>query len=247
MKTWNVRQEDINAYLKVCKDAVENDEVFAVFKSLPAYRKILEHTSMELGRRYFNSVYYDFPHWFSEAPFLDNDKFGHPLRYKYISPDGVITASPTTLQYVYVLARLIELCGSLDRKKIVEIGGGYGGQCKIIHDCFIPHSYDIVDLVGVDKLQQKYLMKFGIEVLTWPGCWPRDYLYDLVISNYALSEVTEPTQTKYVRDILLNCSHGYLTCNGPIHAMQEIKDKFPTFKISPDIEGERKENFIITW
>lgn len=244
MKNWNVRQEDIDAYLKVCKDAAENDEVFAVFKSLPAYRKILEHTSYKQGEYYYNRVpivYGTNP--FGKDFFTSNDEYGKPERFQY----GDIVVSPTTLQYVYVFYKLEELFGSLKGRKIVEIGGGYGGQCKIIHDYCKPHSYEIYDLPEVVELQMKYLTKHNVKA--W-GFWKikeEDIWCDLVISNYALSEITEPLQTEYVRKVLLNSEHGYITCNGPIHAMQEIKDKFPSFKISPDIEGERKENFIITW
>jgi len=52
---------------------------------------------------------------------------------------------------------MIELFGLLDDAKIVEIGGGYGGQCKIIYDCFEPISYLMIDLGELLKLQEKYL------------------------------------------------------------------------------------------
>lgn len=244
MKNWNVRQEDIDAYLKVCKDAAENDEVFAVFKSMPAYRKILEHASYKQGEYYYNRVPIVYgTNSFGQDFFTSNDEYGSPERFQY----GDILISPTTLQYIYVFNRLEELCGSLKDQKIIEIGGGYGGQCKIIHDYCKPASYGISDLKEACMLQKKYLSKFEVQAMLYPEYYTVEYPHDLVISNYALSEITEPLQTEFVRNVLLYSKHGYITCNGPIHSMQEIKDKFPSFKITPDIEGERKENFIITW
>lgn len=239
MKTWNIHQADMDAYLKVCKEAAEDDNVFASFKRNPAYTKILEHASYSQGYYYFNRI-----------PFIDsdfftsNDKYGSPERFDY----GGILISPTTLQYTYVLHRIIHLIGSLKEFNIIEIGGGYGGQCKIINDYCQPKEYTIIDLEEPGLLQEKYLSKFGIKAnIVSPLYAERARPCDLVISNYALSEIIEPYQTHYVRSILLHAKHGYITCNGPINAIDELKENFPGLKITPDIEGERKENFIITW
>lgn len=239
MKTWNIRQEDMDAYLNVCKQAAEDDNVFASFKRKPAYTKILEHTSKAQGDYYFNRI----PVIDSDF-FTSNDDYGNPERFDYAGK----LISPTTLQYIYVLNRLLYFFRTLAGFSIIEIGGGYGGQCKIIHDYCRIESYRIVDLYEPGLLQNKYLSKFGIEAAIYePDGYPVGPRYDLCISNYALSEITEPLQTQYVRDIILNSTHGYITCNGPIHAITELIDKFPTLKITPDIEWERKENFIITW
>jgi putative sugar O-methyltransferase len=251
MKTWNIRQEDMDAYLKVCKDAAENDEVFETFKRNPAYTKILEHTSKGQGQIYWEylKTHYKgdlfYPMLLKE--FSYNDTYGLPRTYQY---EGW-QFSPTTLQYIYVLGRIqsgikdIRFDGGIN---VIEIGGGYGGQCKIFCDFYFKRTYSIVDLPHAGLLQKKYLSKFNIPANIYePDLFPLDKTYDLVISNYALSEVTEPLQTKYVRDILLKSTYGYITCNGPIHAMDELRDKFPSLKILPDIEGEREENFIITW
>jgi hypothetical protein len=232
-----IREDIMNPYLDVCRRAVEDDEVFAVFKSLPAYRKILEHTSQRQGEIYM----YKIPGEYDVIKFMTNDVYGSPEMFPY---SGYLM-SPTTLQYIYVLSRLEKLFGSLGGFRIAEIGGGYGGQSKIIQDKYRVdyHLYDHPDVVN---LQMKYLGKFNMSA-TGILYSAAPLGYDLVISNYALSEITEPLLTEYVRKILLHSKHGYITCNGQINAMQEIKDKFPSFNISPDIEGERETNYIITW
>lgn len=235
----------MDAYLKVCKDAAEDDSVFAVFKSLPAYRKILEHANYKQGEFYYNRVPIVYGYnLVGDDFFTSNDKYGNPERFQY----GDVLISPTTLQYIYVYNRLETLFGSLKGLNIIEIGGGYGGQCKIIHDYCHPGQYTIVDLEEPGLLQEKYLSKFGIQAnIVSPHFAERGRPCDLVISNYALSEIIEPFQTNYVRAILLHAKHGYITCNGIIHGIEELKDEFPELKITPDIEGERKENFIIIW
>jgi hypothetical protein len=246
MKTWNIHQEDMDAYLKVCKQAAEDDSVFASFKRNPAYTKILEHTSKLQGRIYFHSISLgtDDVSLFVKSnwhKFLLNDGYGDPEAYLYDS----LKISPTTMQYIYVASKISAINGV---KNICEIGGGYGGQCLVYSQCYTYDSYTIIDLPEAGMLQKKYLSKHLLKPLLFsPYTYPVGRRHDLVISNYALSEVTEPLQTQYVRDILLNSTHGYITCNGPIHAILELRDKFPALKITPDIEGERKENFIITW
>lgn len=228
-----ISESIMNPYLKICRDAVSDDQVFAAFKSHPDYTKVLEHTSYRQGEEYFSLIN---KQWLSEYNFITNDRYGGPNLQVY----DQWAVSPTTLQYIYVLSRLVELCGSLDDMNIIEIGGGYGGQCKIIYDMFRPKSYTIMDLPAVCRLQYKYLSKFGITINSMPPNGPT-----LFMSNYALSELTEQGQGKDISAALV-CEHGYITCNGPIYRIEELR-KLPGFKISPDIKTERKTNFVITW
>jgi hypothetical protein len=127
----------------------------------------------------------------------------------------------------------------LTDKKIVEIGGGYGGQCQIIQTAFEVQCYEIVDLPEVWTLQKKYLSKFNVLVSKLPEN-PIYWEWDLCISNYALSEIKEPLQRNYVKGICKNSTNGYVTANLPIPSLNRGKRM-------PDIDSERKENFIITW
>jgi hypothetical protein len=40
-----------------------------------------------------------------------------------------------------------------------------------------------------------------------------DVIYDLVISNYAFSELPSELQTRYIEKIILKAKRGYLTIN----------------------------------
>ena len=52
--------------------------------------------------------------------------------------------------------------GEGDLKKIVEIGGGYGGLCRSINCLCDFEEYHIYDLESCGKLQKKYLSNFNI-------------------------------------------------------------------------------------
>jgi len=245
-----VKEKVIKDYIKACEDAALYDAAFDCFKRDPRYTAILEHVNKNIAINYLEKIVQDGnDHLIFNGSFFDNDKLGDPeiTNFQLFGLD--IRASNSTIQYIGVLSNLIKKFGSLEDFRIVEIGGGYGGQCKIIQDQFKISSYDIFDLPQVNLLQEKYLKILGqfkcVEVFSELDFAPTNY--DLVISNYALSEILEPLQTEYVEKILLNSKHGYITCNGEIKAINKLKEKFPTFEISSDIKGERKDNFIITW
>lgn len=244
---WMVREEVIKDYLKVCSDAVKDNEVFDTFKSLSAYKKILEHCSFKVANEYYRRVLKNNPYLLDISKIFDNDKIGNPDRFLY--RDNKPFCSFSTMQYIGVLSNLIDQFGSLDGFNIVEIGGGYGGQCKVIDSVFNFNTYRIIDLLEPSMLQAKYLA--ANEVSNWLVNSDADQAnsqpISLVISNYALSEVLEPQQTEYVEKILLNSKRGYITCNREIKAIDKIASKFDTFMISTDINSESKENFIITW
>ncbi len=256
---WNPPAEKIKAYLDICKRASEDDNVFNTFKRNPDYNYVLEHTSAKLGEEYFKILYENGFDYLLDEPGLDNDKFGGTIKKRIDSFD----VSPTTVQYLSIASSIysnyVKQYGEKempDGLSIVEIGGGYGGQAWALSKFCCYSNYDIIDLPEVNALQLKYLRKLGIEdVFVWNSDnYKSNQRYHIVgawhffISNYALSEVQEPLQTEYVKNIALNCEHGYITSNGKIHAMDLIKERFPdTFKISSDIPGEVDTNFIITW
>jgi hypothetical protein len=242
------RDEILKKYLKVCKDAAENDDVFETFKSHPDYHEVLEHLNKKLGQKHLDLILKNNPHLLGEpwiSDFKENDNYGNP-RVGIFTYVGEL--SPTTIQYISVISNLIDLYTSLAGWDIVEIGGGYGGQAKIIYDLLDVKEYHIIDLYEATLLQTKYISKFGYK--NFKAFPPDDFVpkeYDLFISNYAVSEVSPDDQFYYVVNVMLNCKHGYITCNQPLNGMHLLKEKFKTFKISPDIEGERKTNFLITW
>lgn len=242
---WNPNQATIDKYLMVCKEAAENSFVFDTFKSNSYYNPILEHTWSDLGLNHLNNIKEHNPHLLTNYPqFWDNDKYGSPRVHDF----EFRVCSPTTIQYISVLSNLINHFGSLDGFTIAEIGGGYGGQAKIITDAFKVSKYFLIDLPEVTLLQRKYIHKLNIPSTTTftHETYPKDGEYDLVISNYAITEVLEPLQSEYVDNILMRSKHGYITCNDNINKIQELKNKF-NIKQLPDIPGERSSNYILVW
>lgn len=235
----------LEKYLKVCKAAVYDDQVFDTFKSNPDYREVLEHLSKKLGQVHLDAIKKNNPDILLNPNIWLNDAYGSPKLEHY----GDCAASPTTIQYISVASNLKYMFDSLDDFSIVEIGGGYGGQAKIIYDLWNIKKYHIIDLYEATLLQEKYISKFKYN--NFAAFPPNDFVsddYDLFISNYAVSEVLPEDQYKYVKEVMLKCKRGYITCNQPLCGMELLKQKFKdTFSITKDIEGERETNYVITW
>ncbi|WP_256325593.1 putative sugar O-methyltransferase, partial [Helicobacter sp. CLO-3] len=130
---------------------------------------------------------------------------------------GVGKISPSTLRYIKVLSDLMLHFGDLNNLKICEIGVGYGGQARIIMSKFNVQSYTFVDLQSALDLSKKYLSCYedlNQEKLLFANL---DALntsdYDLVISNYAFSELSKDIQDLYLEKIINNATHGYITYN----------------------------------
>ena len=243
----------IDSFRKVCGEIVENDELFKNFKSNPVYMGALEHVSYKQGEGYIEEINYDLPYiWNYLDKFTTNDKIGNPHIYYYDSLK--VEISPTTLRYIKVLCDLVYQFGFLDNMNIVEIGCGYGGQCKIINDVFKPKSYTLIDLPEVLRLSDKYLKIFDINTTLRYTDDESEIPYDLCISNYAFTELDKKTQMFYVDKIIKNSARGYFTCNfmgdresDGAMTPEEIYKLKPNSKIFPEKPLTGVSNLIYIW
>jgi putative sugar O-methyltransferase len=244
---------DIGYYKEICKLACEDDNCFKKFKREPRYRHILEHVSKTQGRAYLKVILKESKDLlkFLEK-FKENDIYGNPFTYFYFRTGKI---SPTTLRYIKVLSDLRKLFGNLNNMDIVEIGGGYGGQCKIISDVFSFNSYTLVDLDIVLKLTKKYLTKLNVNKVKYStqDKLGDDIKCDLLISNYAFSECNKVVQYEYIRKILNKSKRGYITYNciySKAYTKEEIIEILSlnhNINILEEIPNMRPSNFILVW
>lgn len=220
MPEWIVKGNKIDNYLQACRDAVKN---ITTFKQDERLHAIFEHCPKSIADEYYKVI----PEWLLNKGFT-NDFYGTPKLHNY----GQKRFSTSTLQYIGVLANLVREFGPLDGLRICEIGGGYGGQCRTIYDVYTPDCYHIIDLPEVCALQEKYCQASCYTV-------PTTQTYDLVISNYALSEIID--NKLYIDEVVRKSTNGYITCNTDL-----VQLDFPHSR-HPDIKGERETNYILIW
>lgn len=235
-------------YKSICKSAYESEHDFSVFKSNPSYNGILEHVSYEQGKLYLEYLDVNFPEYIKEIEkFRLNDKYGGTKLSKY---DGIGYISPSTLRYIKVLSDLKSLFGDLNGKKIIEIGIGYGGQCFITNQVFSSKEYSLVDLDEVLLLGDKYLNKLDTNhrIININEIESLDEDFDIVISNYAYSELNKNLQDIYWEKFIKRSKNGYFTLNFISHLFninsynkEEILQKFS--EKDPKILEENPKTF----
>jgi phospholipid N-methyltransferase len=120
------------------------------------------------------------------------------------------------------------------------------------------NHYILMDLYDVNKLIEKYLehhlLNSSYETKTINQLQSNKQ-FDLVISNYAFSEVPPQTQISYIKKILLNSKNGYLTMNSGKEnsnfknhlSLQEIRNYIKNITILEEEPNTGEGNYIIIW
>ena len=207
--TWTLQDEAATPYLNVCNYAANSDEFFKQFKSHPAYRHVLEHVSFEEGQQYLKEIDIDYLDKLEEVK--ENDSLGSPVIYEYPSVGEI---SPTTIRYIKNTSDIINKFGtSFD--SIVEIGGGYGGLCKVLSSFIKFEQYLLLDLEECNLLSRKYLSHFNLPTLSYRSeeIDEIDENFDLLISNYAFSECHKEGQQDYIERFIKKSNNFYIMHN----------------------------------
>ena len=246
----------VEDYKAICQLAAQDNTVFAVFKRSSAYRRVLEHATEAQGQDCFDIIVKEQRDLLQYFPrFHANDLLGDPITFRY----AIGRYSPTTLRYIKILGDLKTIFSDLNNLDIIEIGCGYGGQCKVISDVFAYRSYRIIDLSYVMPLIVKYLDRCDVPRVHYGRTnqmVEKDH-FDLVISNYAFSECIKKVQDDYMQTILYKSRRGYITYNydgisgvdTPYNRGEivELLSKVHIVRILDERPKTGRNNFVIVW
>ena len=243
---------DQNSYVQLCELAVANQGVFSKFRKCLEYRLILEHVTKRFGKQYLDIAlrnsdvlgYYD--------RIKIQNSIGDPVTFRY---KKIGRTSPTTLRYLKVLVDLIDLFGPLDNKVISEIGVGFGGQAHAIAVNQNIEKYLLFDLPPVLELNKKFLGAVGnIDKFEFiDGRNPSERSSDLVISNYAFSELNREIQLMYLERVIPKAKMGYITWNELSYkqlgglSVEELLERIPGSILKPEKPLTFANNVIIAW
>jgi putative sugar O-methyltransferase len=256
----SIRSDSDNGrYTAFVEQANKSYKVFSHFKKNPVYQEILEHVSEKDGARYLEVLKKNAPDLFTYLDkFKINDLVGNPTTFEYPEIGRI---SPTTLRYMKVASDLRTLFGSAIGNRVAEIGVGYGGQALVLDQIFTINEYCLFDLPPVLELTSKYLeshiLNLSYHTLTLNQALATER-YDLVISNYAFSELPKVLQRKYIDKVLAHASKGYLTMNsGRVGSaavdgtnklsLEELRVLLPHFEVFEEEPYTSPQNYIIVW
>lgn len=243
-------------YVAAVNRFLKSQRAFDHFKRDLTYRRVLEHVTKAQGQAYLNVLKERDDGLLSEAlgSVLLSDSVGNPVKYDYEGVDVLL--SPTTLRYLKVASDLRSLFGR-GLEEVVEIGCGYGGQCLVNERLLGYRRSTLFDLPFVNELIKRYLngtlMDGAYRTVTINESLPQPY--DLVISNYAFSELPKALQQVYINKVIANAKRGYLTMNSGIGgdmnagklSLKELRERLPAFEVLEEEPATASFNYIIVW
>jgi putative sugar O-methyltransferase len=244
---------DNNKYPDFCLKASNDVLVFSNFRQNSVYREILEHVTPQLGQKYLTAINDCRPGLLKDIDKIkENDIYGNPDLVKY---ESIGEICPSTLRYTKVLADLLNLFDSLEELSIVEIGVGYGGQCRVINSITSPKEYTMVDIKPALLLAQCYLDGFVLSsVMKYKTMNELEKnKYDLAISNYAFTELPRKIQDVYLDKVILGSKCGYITYNEitpdyfQSYKKEELLKIIPHSFVMNEVPLTHEKNCIIIW
>jgi hypothetical protein len=203
-------------YLSLFDGFINDEDKFNNFRKDNKYLSIVGTDSFNksIGDSFFKEIKKRFPGILRlMEPLIECDDIGNPIRYEFEC--GV--CSITLLRYMHVLGSIDALFGGVHSKNIVEIGGGWGGQRNVFAVCYNSEiNYTIIDLPEpkklIDKVQSKILKREDRFPCVTPDTIPNQK-WDLVISEYCLSELTDEGIDFYFDKIVSKSQNCYFTMN----------------------------------
>jgi hypothetical protein len=239
-----------NNFENAIKEIVDNSGSFSTFKKNSHYNSVVGCDTMEdfAGLVLSDEIKTKYNQILGDLnKFRENDKFGTPIVYKTILGDF----SPNTLRYMVVLGEIEEHFGSLEGKDIIEIGSAYGGQCFIVSRRHKFNSYTLIDIPPAVELSKQYLSLFDDvgNVIYEDTNNIISKESDLVISNFALTELNEAGWDFYIDTILSKTKNFYIITNIADKYQYGVlfKKLLKYFKILWRPEPELKKNGTGVW
>ncbi len=250
---------DNGLYPAVCLQAAREDKYFRKFRRNEIYNQILEHVSKEDGDKYLEIINkrggFGPEEWHN---FASNDLYGRPERFVYTVNGKQMKLSPTTVRYAKVLQDIMAIFDTKEISSVAEIGVGYGGEGRILTSHLNIKKYFLFDLPEVLELAQKYLGKYEdvksrFAFVDGTDIKESSQNYDLVISNYAFSELIRDVQDVYLNQVIKKARRGYITWNAMSHDKLDGYSVEELLKIIPGAHTIEEEpltapgNCIIIW
>lgn len=242
---------ELDDYLTLCKLAAREDKYFKKFRSCESYRAILENVDGDAGEKLVK-VIGDLGRSVADFSKLWHPEIGKPYKY-HVANLGAV--SPTEIRYSKVICELELFFGPLDGFSIAEIGVGFGGQGGQILETYPVDGYEFIDLEEPLQLVKRYLEKInapGKKIFTNPLS-VQGIKRDLVISNYAYSELNRELQELYLDKVISNSARGYVIYNHitPSHyktmSAEEFSSRIKGSEILEEKPLSHPGNVLIVW
>ena len=129
---------------------------------------------------------------------MNDSSIGNPQKF-----NGKPSCSPLSVQHTYHLNLMYNKMNVFipDNKitHVVEIGGGYGNLCRLIHEYGYNGKYTIIDFPEIGKIQKDFLHKHSIDSvefseLDMEQIKPSEEDVSILIATFSINEM--PMETR---------------------------------------------------
>lgn len=193
---WDGNPDDVAQFCRAAKLAGQSDEGNAAWRQTANIRGGTDNLTPAFAKTCWDiAVEINLPTISRHlASLLRIDELLPPAEQLVIDGNRV---SPGLAKYILRAVELDKLF-SLNGLCVVEIGGGWGGLAAVIHTMFSPARYTIYDLPDVVEGQRRTLHRLGFSDIQFGTNWD-EQRGDLLISDWAFSELTQDAQEQYGR------------------------------------------------
>lgn len=212
--TWKVQKTLFGQqYIKLLRDALDNHELFINFRNHVGFKNIAISYD-KCCNQYYNYFKINKSHIFDNPIFKEIqllDKIGN-INIEQNSEINENSLSALYWRYLYVAYQILDKWTNI--KNIIEIGNGIGGLAAVL--LTINHNLHItlIDLPIINEFSKKYIPKKLHKNIRWMN--NNNIIiqkYDLLISEFTLSELSNETYQYYHNNIIQYCKSAYLAMN----------------------------------
>ena len=189
------------------------------------------------------------------------DQPGNPKKIKFSDSTTELTGS--SLRYLYTGLDIKSKLNITEKINVVEIGAGYGGQSVILDKIINIENYLFVDLKEVNLLIDRFLnnfkVNFNYSFKSLEDDFQDDFEFDLIISNYAFSELPRNLQNLALNKIINKSRSGYMIVNSHnlekdfflkkynFYTIDELKEIIPNLIVLEENPQSHKNNKLLTF
>ncbi len=185
------------------------------FRRTAAVRDIVETVGAVEGRFYARRIREWGAGWLTDPAIAALDAWGNPIRWPAFLLGTPRAFSPTTLRYLATALWLKRNRDLPPGAEIIEIGVGFGGLAAM--NGLVSNTVTtLVDLPQVESCAMRMLGETGLAKHARPGDGSSARSAELVISNYAFTELSAAVQEDYLARYLKNAAHGVIVSNAAI-------------------------------
>lgn len=220
---------NLNGWINSTILASDDNEFFRHFRRSEDFMRVIEGSPKVAGIWNLHRLLKN-NNFISTLPLLQlSESVGLPVNLIDFEVNSInYSLNPTTIRYANNVCNYIDIFGEgiLSDFELYEIGGGYGGECKVFNDFAISMNYRdlsdhyyIFDLKSSLGLIQKFLLCFGYSA-QFPELQGLTIVKSnvLVISNGAISEMRGKLLDDYIEFVVSRAGYGYFMTNFESHS-----------------------------